>query len=61
VNVLVEDVLIYRIVLIFMIGLILFYQVIVTLCMDFWPKFTCTLETIEWTFERRHLVVGLLD
>jgi len=43
-----------------MIGLISFYQVLFMLWVDLWPKFTCTLETIQWTFERRHLVVGLL-
>jgi len=42
-----------------MIGLILFYQVFDMFRVDFWPKFTCTLETIDWTFGRWHLVVGL--
>jgi len=35
--------------LIFMIGLISFYQVFDMLWVDFWPKFSCTLETIKWT------------
>jgi len=39
----------------FMIGLILFYQVIVMLRMDFWPKFACKLETSEWKTKRWHL------
>jgi len=56
-----DHVLVYLIVLIFVIGLISFYKVFDMLWVDFWPKFTCTLETIEWTFERRHLVVGLLE
>jgi len=30
-----------------MIGLISFYQVIMMLSVDFWPKFACTFETIE--------------
>jgi len=56
-----DHVLIYTIVLIFMIGLISFYQVLFILWVDFWSNFTCTFETTRWTFERRHLVVGLLD
>jgi len=39
-----------------MIGLILFYQVIIMLWVDFWPKFACTPETIKWKTERWHLV-----
>jgi len=45
--VLLDYVLIYRIVFIFVIGLISFYQVPLMLLVNFWPKFTCTLETIE--------------
>jgi len=59
--VLLDHILIYTIVLIFMIGLISFYQVFGLLWVDFWSKFTCTLETNEWKTERWHLVVGLLD
>jgi len=44
-----------------MIRLILLYQVFDMLWVDFWPKFTCIRETIEWAFERRHLVVELLE
>jgi len=42
-----DDILIYRIVVIFMIGLISFYLVLFILLVDFWPKFACLLETIE--------------
>jgi len=56
-----DHVLVYSTVLIFMIRLILFYQVFDMSWVAFWPKFTCTLETIEWTIERWHLVVGLLE
>jgi len=38
-----------------MVGLLSFYQVLFMLSVDLWPKLTCTLKTIEWTFERRHL------
>jgi len=58
---LLDHVLIYSIVLIFTIGSISFYQVFDMLWVDFWPKLACTFETIEWTFKRWHLVVGLLD
>jgi len=44
-----------------MIDLISFCQVIIMLWVDFWPKFACTLETIDWKTERWHLIVGLLD
>jgi len=44
-----------------MIGLISFYQVIFMLCVDFWPKFTCTRETIKWKIESWHSIVRLLD
>jgi len=30
-----------------MISLISFYQVIIMLWVDFWPKFACILQTIE--------------
>jgi len=43
-----------------MIGLISLYQVLFMLSVDLWPKFTCTLETIEWTFERWHFFFELL-
>jgi len=56
-----DHVLIYTIVHIFMIELILFCQVFGLLWVDVWPKFACTLKTIEWKTERWHLVVGLLD
>jgi len=56
-----DHVLITTIVLIFMIGLISFYQVIVILWVDSWPKFACLLDSIEWKTEKWHLVVGLLD
>jgi len=59
--VLLDHVLIYTIVLIFMIGLTSFCQVLGLLWVDFWPKFACTLETIEWKTERWYLVIGLLD
>ena len=41
-----DHILVYSTVLIFMIGLSLFYQVLLMLLVDFWPKFTCTIETI---------------
>jgi len=41
-----DDILIYRIMLIFMIDLISFCQVIVLLLVDFWPKIARLLETI---------------
>jgi len=34
--------------LIFMIGLISFYQGIIMLWVYFWQKFACILETIKW-------------
>jgi len=45
---------------IFMIDLISLCQVLFMLLVDFWPKFTCSLEAIDWKIEKWHLVVGLL-
>jgi len=43
-----HNVLIWKIALIFVIQLILFYQVLFMLLVDFLPKFACTIETIGW-------------
>jgi len=56
-----DHVLVYSIVLMFMIGLTSFDQMFDMLWVNFWPKFTYAFETIEWTFEIWHLVVGLLE
>jgi len=60
VEVLLDHVLIFPVVLIFMISLTSFCQVFGLLWVNFWPKFTRNLETIEWKTERWYLVVGLL-
>jgi len=38
-----------------MIGLISFFQVLFMLLVDFWPKFSYTIETIRWKTKRWHL------
>jgi len=54
-KVLLDHILIYIVVLIFMIGVISFCQVLGLLLVEFWMKFACTHETIEWKTERWYL------